>query len=114
MNSHLFFSYTRRDENFSLRLAKDLISYGVNVWMDQLNIRPGAKWDYEVEKALEASQTILVVLSPRSVKSQNILDEINYAIEENKKIIPVLMEKCLIPFRIRRLQYVDFNENYEN
>jgi hypothetical protein len=35
-------------------------------------------------------------------------DEIGYALDRNLHIIPILIEPCEVPFRLRRVQYVDF------
>ena len=43
-----FFSYSRNDSDFALRLAKDLKSAGANVWIDQLDIKAGQEWDSQI------------------------------------------------------------------
>lgn len=108
----VFFSYARADAGFALKLAKDLRSAGVNVWIDQLDIPVGAQWDRAVESALKACPSLLIVFSPASVASQNVMDEVSFAIDQNKKIIPVLYQDCEIPFRLKRLQYIDFTGDY--
>jgi TIR domain/Protein of unknown function (DUF1566) len=113
MSTHkIFFSYSRSDSSFALRLAKDLREAGADIWIDQLDIPAGNHWDAAVEKALESSSCILVILTPASVASANVMDETSFAIESGKKIIPVLLESCLTPFRLRRLQWVDFVTDY--
>jgi hypothetical protein len=107
--SKSFFSYSRADQDFALKLANDLRKNGVDLWFDQLDIPTGALWDLEIEKALKECETLIVIVSTSSVKSKNVLDEISFAIEEDKKIIPIKITSCEIPFRIRRLQYIDFN-----
>ncbi|MBL7740511.1 MAG: TIR domain-containing protein [Chitinophagaceae bacterium] len=109
----LFLSYTRSDEKLALKLASDLKNSGTNVWIDQMDIPPGSRWDTEVEKALKNAPGIIVILTPASVGSHNVMDEISYALDERKQVIPVLAESCQIPFRIRRLQYVDFTKSYD-
>ncbi|WP_207632889.1 toll/interleukin-1 receptor domain-containing protein [Foetidibacter luteolus] len=111
-NTKLFFSYNRKDSDFALKLANDLIDRDVNVWMDQLHIRAGERWDKSVEDALTSAEGLLVVLSPAAVASNNVLDEVSYAIESNKIIIPVIAITCNIPFRLKRFQYVDFTGDY--
>lgn len=111
-NAKIFFSYARGDAQFALRLATDLRMAGADIWMDQLDIRAGTRWDIEVEKALQLSQALLVILTPDSVASHNVSDEISYALEEGKRVIPVFMKECTIPFRIRRIQYADFTKVY--
>jgi hypothetical protein len=114
MSANIFFSYSRTDGEFVLKLAKDLRSAGADLWIDQLDIRPGTRWDDEVEKALKAADTVIAILSPAAVASQNIMDEVSYALEENKRLIPIIIAKCEIPFRLKRLQYIDFTEGYED
>lgn len=108
----LFFSYARHDAAFALKLAQDLRSAGANVWMDQLDIPAGKRWDEAVQDALEACEGVLLVLSPQSVESQNVLDEVSYALDEGKHLLPILHRACEIPFRLRRLQYIDFTADY--
>lgn len=108
-----FFSYARADAEFVLKLATDLRQAGASVWLDQLDIKPGARWDAAIETALHAARHLIVVLSPSSVSSNNVMDEVSYALENGKSVIPVLISDCTIPFRLKRLQYIDFTTGYE-
>jgi hypothetical protein len=110
--SKIFFSYSRIDSGFALQLAKDIRSSGIDIWIDQLDIQAGNHWDAAVEKALSTSACVLVILTPSSTSSTNVMDEVSYALESGKKIIPVLLEDCLPPFRLRRLQRIDFTKDY--
>lgn len=97
-----FFSYCRADSDFALKLAEDLKSAGANVWIDQLDIEPGTPWDGAVEDALRNAPRMLVILSTVSVASANVRDEIAYALDRQKRIIPVLLSDCEIPIRLSR------------
>ena len=110
----VFVSYNRKDSAFALSLSKDLAANGIDVWIDQLSIPPGTAWDRAIEKALVSSPLVLVVLSKASVESDNVLDEITYAFQKGKRIIPVLSEECNVPLRLARLQHIDFTGNYKN
>jgi WD40 repeat protein len=55
---------------------------------------------------------MLVILSPLSIKSTNVIDEVSFALEEQKAVIPILYRDCVIPFRLRRLHYLDFRSDY--
>lgn len=112
--TRIFVSYTRDDSEQALKLTHELKTAGVNVWLDQLDIPPGARWDQTVEEALEQSTCLIVILSPRSVASQNVMDEVSYAIDEKKEILPVLIERCKVPLRLRRLQFIDFTDDYSS
>ena len=107
-----FFSYCREDSEFALRLAGDLKAAGASVWLDQLDIAPGQRWDRAVEDALTNCPRMVVILSPASVNSTNVMDEVSFALEEQKTVIPVIYRDCTVPFRLRRVQYVDFRQDY--
>lgn len=112
-NPLAFFSYSRDDSEFALRLAKDLKSAHAMVWLDQLDISPGQHWDQAVEQALTKCPNMLLILSPSAVASSNVMDEVSFALDEQKLIIPVLYSTCKIPFRLRRLQYIDARKDYD-
>lgn len=109
----VFFSYCRTDgQTFALKLAEDLRNTGFNVWMDQSNIQPGKKWDIEVESALDNAECILFISTEKSTTSTNVLDEVYHALDKNKKVIPPIADKCSLPFRLKRLQFIDFTTDY--
>jgi formylglycine-generating enzyme required for sulfatase activity len=108
-----FFSYTRSDSEFVLKLAKELRELGTNLWLDQLDILGGQHWDSAVEEALKSCKGMIAVLSPDSVVSNNVMDEVSYALEKGKLVVPVLIRSCDIPFRLRRVQYIDFTADYD-
>ncbi|MEP7109712.1 MAG: toll/interleukin-1 receptor domain-containing protein [Ferruginibacter sp.] len=112
-NETTFFSYSRSDSAFVLKLAKDLREAGADLWLDQLDIKAGSHWDSSIEAALNNSSRLIIVLTPASVDSNNVMDEVNYALEIGKELIPVLLSDCTVPFRLRRVQHIDFTGNYE-
>ncbi len=109
-----FISYSRVNKDFALKLAKELRSAGFDIWLDQLDIPTGARWDDALEDALDACKIFMVILTPASISSENVKDEIGYAIDHGKRILPVLLEDTKIPLRLRRFQWVDFtSKSYE-
>jgi ABC-type uncharacterized transport system ATPase subunit len=104
---YTFVSYSRADSTVALKLASELRQLGANIWLDQLDIQAGLRWDAEIEKALHDAACILILLSPTSVISNNVLDELSFALEMGKTVIPVMIMQCSLPFRIRRFQYID-------
>jgi hypothetical protein len=110
----IFFSYSRDDSSFALKLAKDLRNNGAEIWLDQLDIKPGSHWDASIEIALNDATCVIAILSPSSIASNNVMDEISFALEDGKRVIPVLLHECKPPFRLRRLQHIDFTSEYES
>jgi hypothetical protein len=109
-----FISYSRADSEFALRLAQDLKAAGAAVWIDQLDIAAGQLWDNAIEDALIASPSVLLVLSPGSAHSNNVRNEISFALEQGKTVIPVLYQDCTVPLQLQRANRVDFRADYSH
>ena len=107
-----FFSYSRDDSEFALRLAGDLKAAGANVWLDQLDLVGGQRWAEAVQEALERCPRVLAILSPSAVTSPNVMDEVTFALDERKTVIPVLYRDCKIPLQLRSLHHIDFRSDY--
>jgi hypothetical protein len=108
-----FLSYARADQERALRFADDLIEAGVSVWVDQYDILPSQHWDQAVETALRGCHGMVVMLSPASVASPNVADEVAVAIESGKQVVPLLIEPCILPLRMTRMQFIDATGDYQ-
>ena len=106
----IFISYSRTNKDFALELANELRASGFNIWFDLLDIPTGSRWDDEIERALERCEIFMVILTPSSTISDNVKDEIGYAIDSDKRILPILLKDANVPLRLRRFQYVDFTD----
>lgn len=88
----------------------------IDAWLDEKKLYPGQDWSYEVEQAVEEADVILVCLTKNSVTKEGyvqrelriILDFADYKPEGTIYIIPVRLEECEPPKRIRRWQYADY------
>ena len=107
-----FISYSRGDEHIALRFANDLRSAEVATWVDQLDIRPSEHWDRAIERAIASCRCVVVLLSHRSVASENVADEISLAIDMRKTILPVMIEPCKMPLRLTRMHLIDATAGY--
>ena len=112
--SPTFISYAREDSEFAVTLARDLRKAGANIWLDQFDIPVGQNWPRAVQQALDSCGSFLVILSPASVESENVSAELDFALDEGKRIFPVLHRPCKRPFRIRAVQYADFTKGYQS
>ncbi len=107
-----FISYSRNDEQFAMRFANDLRSAEIATWVDQLDIRPSEHWDRAIERAIAGCRCVVVLLSPRSVASENVADEISLSIDLRKPILPVMIEPCKLPLRLTRMHLIDATASY--
>ena len=104
----VFISYSREDANFAWDVALTLRELGIDVWIDQLDIAPGEHWDRAIHAALKNCTHMLVVHSAASFTSNNVWDEWSYFLNRRKPVIPLLIESVELPFRLERVQYIDF------
>jgi len=116
---YAFISYSSIDQEFATKLIKGLRVGGYPVWFDLLDLPAGSRRDDEVEKALWECSIFVIILTPASIASENVQAEIGYAIDHDKRILPILLEECDVPLRLRRFQYVDFTtrsfeESFDN
>lgn len=108
----VFISYSRKDSDFVNEFIEKLRGAGVHLWIDK-NIKLGGRWDNSIETALESCDDVLVIASENSMESNNVLDEVAYCLEENKRVIPIRIEDCEMNFRLRRIQHLDYFEDEE-
>lgn len=88
----------------------------IQPWLDEEELYPGQDWNIEIEKAVEASDVILVCLSNNSVTKEGYvqrdiriaLDYADYKPEGTLYIIPVRLEESDPPRRLRAWQYADY------
>ncbi len=112
--TRIFISYSRKDNAFAEQLQERLHSWSYSTWRDIDNIPKGARWDDEIERALEACSLMIGIISPDSVASANAKDEWAWALEHKMPLILVKFKSAEIPMRYIRINYIDFTVNQEH
>ncbi len=97
MPTDIFISYSRKDSEQALQLAELLRAAGMDVWIDQHGIAGAEQWATEIVEGIRACATFIVLLSPNSVKSENVLREVSLASEKHKRVLPVDLEPTILP-----------------
>jgi len=105
----LFVSYSRADTEYVSKLVDSLRKVGFDVWFDA-NIRTGDEWDDVIEREIKNSDAMVLILSKSSVNSNNVKDEMSFAMQLNKGINPIKIEECDVPMRLARKQFTDFTK----
>lgn len=90
MSKDIFISYSRRDQEFVTRLASDLDAHISGVWFDQSAIQAGEKWHDEILEGIHDCKAFILVLSPDTIESRYVREEVNKALELGKTIFPVI------------------------
>jgi hypothetical protein len=104
---YVFISYSHNDCDVVFKEIKRLHDLGCRIWYDD-GIVATSEWSSVIEKKLEGCSLFLVYITERSRESENVKDEINYAIKENKTFLYVCLEDVKLPegmaLRMSRLQ----------
>ena len=88
----VFISYARRDGGaFAEELVDALDVAGFDAFLDRNDIAAGEDWEKRLEGLLAAADTVVFVMTPGSVASQQCAWEIKTAEGLGKRIIPVVL-----------------------
>jgi formylglycine-generating enzyme required for sulfatase activity len=90
----------------------------IQPWLDEEELYPGQDWNMEIEKAVEAADVIIVCLTKNSITKEGyvqrelriVLDFADYKPEGTIYILPVRLEECEPPRRLRAWQSADYFE----
>lgn len=113
----VFLCHASQDKPVVRELYQRLNAEGwIDPWLDEEKLLPGQDWDMEIEKAVEAADVVVVCVSSRSVTKEGYIQrEIKFALdialekpEGTIFIIPLRLDDCDIPRRLRSWQYVDY------
>lgn len=113
-----FFIYAHSDRKIVHRLHARMVRDGVNTWMDTENLQPGQDWAYEIRRAILKCDVIIVCLSRafnerRGYRHEELrlaLRKASLLPRDEVFIVPVRLEKCVMPDSLRRLHRVDVFE----
>ncbi|HET7035294.1 MAG TPA: alpha/beta fold hydrolase [Thermomicrobiaceae bacterium] len=103
----VFISYQRADAGFAHAARERLTTHGIATWMDEYDIPAGAYWPDAIDAALAACDVVLGLLSPDSVASRNVKNEWDWALQNDKRLLLVLVRPCVIPHRYISINYID-------
>ncbi|HEX2905351.1 MAG TPA: TIR domain-containing protein [Phototrophicaceae bacterium] len=104
----IFISHSSHDDEFVSQLYLKLRGHNYDTWIDHFHLVAGTHWDKEVEDNLRQCSTMILVLSPKGVASDEVRAEWDFFKESGRAIIPVMIEECVIPLRLRLLHYIKF------
>ena len=110
----VFVSYSRRDGSFVDRLVRDLEERGKSVWVDIDKIGDGEVFPDAIREAIEQSDSFVFVISPDSVDSPYCESEVDYALELQKRIVPLLrapVPDARLPEPIRVRNWIPFTDD---
>src|ERR687886_2156782 len=115
--SDVFISYAHKDKEFVHKLHQALEGSGRAPWVDWSDVPLTAKWREELFAAIESADTFTSVISPASIASKYCKEELNYAVENNKRIVPIWhrdVKDEAVPEDLAAHQYIYFREGKDD
>ena len=112
----VFLSHSSVDQLWVIQLKDALQRYGVSVWLDQDEIRPGDLFVKALEAGLEQSRAVALIISPEAIASGWVEEEYARAMSlaQNKqralRLIPVLLRDATAPGFLQSRHRVDFRD----
>jgi formylglycine-generating enzyme required for sulfatase activity len=115
----VFLCHSSKDKPIVRDLHKKLLAESwLEPWLDEKELYPGQDWNLEIEKAIEKTDVIIVCLTNDSITKdgyiqkeiKSALDYADYKPEGAVFIIPIRLEECEPPRRLRGWQYADYFE----
>jgi len=103
---YIFISYSHKDKQYVHRLAENLEQEGFNVWIDD-RLDYGSDWPIEIQQRLDYCDVLILIMSPRSLVSKWVQNELNRALRKEKTIFPLLLEGQEPWLAVESTQYVD-------
>jgi hypothetical protein len=88
----VFVSYVEEDGGVAHEIAKQLEAHGYSSWYYERDCPAGADYFEETFKAISDCEAMAIIISPRSLPSDQITREIVRAVEANKATLPLLLD----------------------
>jgi hypothetical protein len=115
----VFLSHTSVDKPIVEKIGRVIEAAGHEVWIDKWCMTAGDSLIEKIGEAIDSSERLIVFLSPESVESNWVKQEISTGkiIEiatkrgiGEKFVIPVILKTCKIPWYLRDKLYANFTD----
>ena len=111
-----FLCHSSGDKPTAQELYTRLRADGIEPWLDVENLLPGQDWESEIRKAVKRSDTIIICLSEASINKRGFVQkEIKFALDVADELpegaiflIPLKLEECEVPERLRSKHWVEY------
>jgi hypothetical protein len=116
----IFVSYARPDRGRIAPIVDSLAVQGFDLWMDFRRLKGGQDWRFEIERAMDRADLVLVFVSKNSVNRRGFvqrelvraLDKSSEKLRDDIYLIPVLLDDDVeVPRHIEHLHHVSANRS---
>lgn len=118
---YLFVSYAREDLDRvrplvdAVKREFEIRALPVELWMDILNLKPGELWNVRISEALQQSIGFLFFVSPQSMHSGWVRNELELAAgKTGRLIIPIILQldpDLPLPPMLAERQWIDLRSS---
>ncbi|MDB4922916.1 SUMF1/EgtB/PvdO family nonheme iron enzyme [Mucilaginibacter sp.] len=106
---NIFISYHLADARTHYsKLIASLDREGFSCWTDFDDVDQNNNFDRELSAAIKECEFFLVCITANMANGEYMAEEIEYAKQNGKTIIPLIFENVIVPLRLAALRRVDF------
>jgi hypothetical protein len=109
-SARVFVSYSHADAALVAPVVKLLRVNRSLVFQDIDRIEPGKRWRNEIADALAESSLVVVFWCDHASRSTEVASEWEAAIDQDKDVLPLLLDATPLPPALRQFQWIDFRE----
>lgn len=107
MSYKIFISYSTKDMAIVNELVRHLQDSSIELFVAEFSVKPGEKLNDSIIKAIKQSDHFVLLWSKNSKGSEYVSQEIALALSNEKKILPIVLDKDLkLPGFINDLKYL--------
>ena len=99
----LFVSYSHKDRPRVEPIVSVIEEMGRRVWMDRSDITGQTGWAGQIVRAIRECRAVVLMASPNSYSSDQVVRELYLAMNHKKTIVPIEIEPADMP---DELQYI--------
>lgn len=87
----VFISYSRRDQAVADRVHQRLVERRLSCFYDTRSISVGDEWRSRLYRAIQSAKTVILIISPSSLESKEVLRETNKALIYGAILCPIVI-----------------------
>lgn len=113
MSSHshdVFISFSRKDQAIANAIYKELRKNNVSCFFDLVSIQGGEEYQKIIVESINKAKIFLIICTPNSMQSAWVRNELAFAQNRRKPIIPIVMDDVQLSddilFQLGKLRYL--------
>lgn len=100
--SPIFLCHAKEDADAARLIYRELREHSLNVWLDEVDLLPGARWREHIPPLIRGASAIVVLFSESSLLKRGYVQRerrlaLETAATQEHRIIPVLVDACDVP-----------------